>query len=148
MAATSSYKTFLMKGTAGTGSTVTWEKLVSIKDYSDLGGSPELLETTTLDVPMRTYILGIQENEAKTFTLNYESAVYDTLKALEGTELNLAVWFGGTESGGVVTPTGSDGKFSFKGFLSIYVNGKGVNEVREMTLTIAASTPIVKDSGT
>ena len=48
--ATSSYKSFLMK--KGTGDT--YEKLVDIKDYPDIGGSPETLETTTLSDSMQT----------------------------------------------------------------------------------------------
>ena len=42
--ATSSYKSFLMYKKSG----ATYEKLVDIKDYPDIGGSPETLETTTL----------------------------------------------------------------------------------------------------
>ena len=55
--AISSYKTFLMKGT-GT-SEITWSKLIDIKDYPDLGGTPEMLETTTLSDGSQTYIPGI-----------------------------------------------------------------------------------------
>lgn len=142
MSATSTYKTFLMLGTTS-GSSTTWAKLIDIKNYPDLGGSPELLETTTLSDGMRTNILGIQGNDAMEFTSNYSKADYNTVKALEGTEQDLAIWFGGTESGGVVTPTGSDGKFTFKGFVSVRANGGDVNAVREMTTTVAASTPIV-----
>lgn len=58
-----------------------------------------------------------------------------------------AVWFGGTESGGSVTPTGSDGKFSFKGQLSVYPTGGGVNEVVGMNITIAPTTVITLDDG-
>ena len=53
---------------------------------------------------------------------------------------------GATENRGVVTPTGSDGKFEFKGTPSVYVNGAGVNEVVGMTITFAASTPVTKAS--
>ena len=52
------------------------------------------------------------------------------------------MWFGGTEEAGVVTPTGTDGKFEFKGQLSAYPVGGGVNEVVDMNITIAPSTPI------
>ncbi len=138
--ASSTYKSFLMKGT-GTG-TITYSKLVDIKSYPDLGGSPELLETTTLSDPMRTNILGIQANDSMEFTCNYTPSDYTTLKGLENQELNLAVWFGGTETNGVPTPTGSEGKFTFKGYLSVHANGGEVNAVREMTVTVAASTPI------
>lgn len=139
MPATSSYKSFLMYKPS---SKSDYEKLVDIKSYPDLGGAPELLETTTLSDKMRTNILGIQANENMDFTCNYTKEDYTKIQALEGTEQDLAVWFGGTESGGVVTPTGSEGKFSFKGNVSVYANGAEVNAVRDMTVTAAASTPI------
>lgn len=142
--AISTYKIFLMKGT-GTG-TITYSKLVDIKEFPDLGGEPEMLDTTTLSDGARTYIPGIQETEALTFTANYTSADFTTLKALEGSEGDYAVWLGGTVSDGVATPTGSDGKFSFKGYLSVFVAGGGVNEVVDMTITIAPTTVIKKDS--
>lgn len=139
MPATSSYKSFLMYKPSGSSD---YEKLVDIKSYPDLGGAPELLETTTLSDKMRTNILGIQANENMDFTCNYTKEDYTKIQALEGTEQDLAVWFGGTENGGVVTPTGSEGKFSFKGNVSVYANGAEVNAVRDMTVTAAASTPI------
>ena len=139
--AISTYKVFLMKKTSET-----WGKLIDIKDFPDLGGSPELLETTTLSDKMQTYIPGIQSLDALEFTANYTKNDYTTLKALEGVENDYAVWFGGTESGGVITPTGNDGKFSFKGALSVFASGGGVNEVVDMTITIAPSTPITMDT--
>ena len=137
--ATSSYMTFLMK--KGTGDT--YEKLIDIKDFPDLGGAPEMLETTTLSDNMQTFIEGIQSQDALEFTANYDLAVYTTLTALKGQETEYAVWFGGTEgTDGTPTPTGSEGKFKFKGYLTPRVVGKGVNEVREMIISIAPSTPI------
>lgn len=134
----STYKVFLMM--KGEGST--YSKLIDIKDFPDLGGSPEMLETTTLSDKMQTYIPGIQSLDALEFTANYTKTDYATLKALEGTEKDFAVWFGGTEAGGVITPTGTDGKFEFSGQLSAFPVGGGVNEVVDMTVTIAPSTPI------
>jgi hypothetical protein len=136
--AISTYKVFLMKSTDGS----TYEKLIDIKDFPDLGGSPEMLETTTLSDAMQTYIPGIQSLDALEFNSNYTKEDFDTLKALEGIEMSFAVWFGGTVTGGVATPTGSDGKFEFKGQLSVFPTGGGVNEVVGMTITIAPSTPI------
>jgi hypothetical protein len=136
--AISTYKVFLMKSTEGS----VYEKLIDIKDFPDLGGSPEMLETTTLSDSMQTYIPGIQSLDALEFTANYTKADFDDLKELEGKEMSYAVWFGGTVEGGVATPTGSDGKFNFKGQLSVFPVGGGVNEVVGMTITIAPSTPI------
>ena len=137
--AISTYKVFLMKGgTEGT----TYSKLVDIKDFPDLGGAPEMLETTTLSDGMQTFIAGIQSLDALEFTANYTLTDFETLKALEGTTQKYAVWFGGTVASGVVTPTGTDGKFVFDGQLSVFPVGGGVNEVVDMTITIAPSTPI------
>ena len=135
--AISTYKSFLMHKKSST-----YEKLVDIKSFPDLGGSPELLETTTLSDGMTTNILGIQSLDALEFECNYTKEDYAKLKAMEGTVADFAVWLGGTVSGNTVTPTGSEGKFEFKGQLAVYVNGGGVNEVVNMTVSIAASTPI------
>lgn len=135
--AISTYKVFLMiKKDA------VYEKLVDIKDFPDLGGEPEMLETTTLSDKMQTYIPGIQNLDALAFTANYTKEKFTELKGMEGTEHDYSVWFGGTEENGVVTPTGSDGKFDFKGQHSVYAVGAGVNEVVDMNITIAPSTPI------
>ena len=135
--ANSTYKIFpMMKNSS------TYEKLIDIKDFSDLGGSPEMLETTTLSDKMQTYIPGIQSLDALEFTANYTKEDFTKLKALEGQEKEFAVWFGGTEEANVLTPTGTDGKFEFKGQLSAFPVGGGVNEVVDMTVTIAPSTPI------
>ena len=140
--AISTYKIFLMmkKDTS-------YEKLIDIKDFPDLGGSPEMLETTTLSDKMQTYIPGIQSLDALEFTANYTKEDYTKLKALEGKETDFAVWFGGTEESSTLTPTGTDGKFEFKGQLSAYPVGGGVNEVVDMNITIAPSTPITMGEG-
>lgn len=135
--AISTYKVFLMKK-----ETDTYKKLIDIKDYPDLGGAPEMLETTTLSDKMQTYIPGIQSLDALEFNANYTKEDYAKLKALDGQELELSVWFGGTEEGGVITPNGSDGKFNFKGYVSVFVTGGGNNEVVGMTISVAPSTPI------
>lgn len=138
--AISTYKVFLMQK-----NTSAWEKVVDIKEFPDLGGTPEMLETTTLSDKMQTYIPGIQSIDALEFTSNYTLKDYKKLKALEGQDKEYAVWFGGTEAGDTVTPTGSDGKFKFNGQLSVFPVGGGVNEVVDMTITIAPSTPISMD---
>lgn len=137
--AISTYKVFLMKKGS---SDDTWSKLVDIKEFPDLGGEPEMLETTTLSDNMQTYIAGIQSLDGLTFTANYDKEDFQTLKALEGKENDYAVWFGGTGDAGSLTPDGSNGKFSFKGHLSVFPVGGGVNEVVDMSITIAPSTPI------
>lgn len=137
--AISTYKVFLMHKASSEG---TYTKLIDIKEFPDLGGEPEMLETTTLSDNMQTYIAGIQSMDGLSFSANYDMTEYQKLKALEGKKESYAVWFGGTESAGVVTPDGSNGKFTFDGELSVYPVGGGVNEVVGMNITIAPSSPI------
>lgn len=136
MNAISSYNAKLMHGT---GETPTWAQLVPVKTTPQLGGAPEMLETTTLDDNMQTYINGIQSSEAMSFTTNYDSDKYDELKLLENKTEKYAVWFGNDGNG-------SAGKFSFSGQLSVFVNETAVNGIIEMTITVVPSTPIVKDA--
>ena len=127
--AISTYGIFLMH--KGEGSDYT--KLVDIKDFPDLGGAPEMLETTTLSDAMQTYIEGIQSAEALEFTANYTKEDYTKCNALKGKKESYAVYFG---------EEGTNGKFSFDGYLSARVNGGGVNEVVGMTISIAPATAI------
>jgi len=120
-----------------------YEMLVPIKDFPDLGGAPEMLETTTLSDNMQTYIPGIQSLDALEFNTNYNLVDYSKLKLLEGVKKDFAVWFGATGTPPTLVPDGSDGKFEFSGQLSVFPVGGGVNEVVDMTITIAPSTPIV-----
>lgn len=140
--ARSTYKTFLMYKASGGSS---YEKLIDIKDYPDLGGEPEMIETTTLSDKMHTYVDGVQSFDGLPFTANYSLDDYKKIKALEGAEHDFAVWFGGTGEGSTLTPTGSEGKFKFSGTISVYVAGGGVNEATNMTISIAPSTIIEPD---
>lgn len=127
---TSTIGTYLMKGTAGT--PPTYAKLCDIKDYPDLIGAPEALETTDLSKSARTYIEGLKANEQLTFTANYTESDFNTLNSLSGEQL-LAVDFG---------TDGADGRFTFSGYVSVSIIGKGVNEVREMSIVITPTTEI------
>ena len=127
--ARSTYGIYLMHKESGS----TYTKLIDIKDFPDLGGAPEMLETTTLSDSMQTYIEGIQSAEALEFTANYTKEDYTKLNALKGKNEAYAVYFG---------EEGTDGKFEFSGYLSARVNGGGVNEVVGMTISIAPSTEI------
>ena len=116
-----------------TSSATTYTELIAIKDFPDLGGAPEMLETTTLSDNMQTYIPGIQSLDALEFTANYTLADFQKIKALEGQDTPFAVWFGAE---------GANGKFEFNGQISAFPTGGGVNEVVGMTISIAPSTPI------
>lgn len=139
--AISTYKVFLMVAKTGD----TYEKLIDIKSFPNLGGAPERLETTTLSDRMQTFINGIQTLESMEATANYTLTDYKAVKAIANKEQKLAFWFGGTEGvDGKAVPNGEDGKYTFTGHVDAYVTGGGVNEVVGMTISITPSTPIVE----
>ena len=128
--AISTYGVKLMyKKTDGT----SYEKLIDIKSFPDLGGTPEMLETTTLSDNMQTYIPGVQTLDALEFEANYTLENFEKLNALVGIDLPYAVWIG---------ENGENGKFEFNGQISAFPTGGGVNEVIGLTISIAPSTPI------
>lgn len=139
--ATITYKSFLMVKGEGTGAT--YSKVVDIKDYPDILGAPENVETTTLSDPARTYIDGIKGTDGNMdFTANYDLPAVQAIEDLMGEEHDFALWFGGTDgtAGAEATPTGDLGKFGGKGKISYTVSGKGVNDVREIVIHITPTT--------
>lgn len=111
-----------------------YEKLVGIKGIPDLGGAPEMLETTTTSDAMQTYIKGIQSADALEFTCNYNATDFQKIQALGKTDFAIVM---GDETGSVV-----DGCFTFSGEPSVFVASADVNAVVDMTVTIAPSTEI------
>lgn len=136
--------TFLMKSTDGS----SYSKLLDVDSFPDLGSAPEQIDVTTLTDTFRHYIEGVEDTGSLEFTAFYEPTDFSTLQALKGTETYFAVWFGGTKAGSTVTPTGSKGKFEFKGYLSVFVSGGGVNDPVKMTINIAPTTDIDFKAGT
>ena len=106
-------------------------KVVDIKDFPDLISDPELLETTTLSDAQVTNIPGIKGSDMLTFTANYTSADF----AAVNDEANKALFYELSFSDG--------SKFTWQGQHTVGVPGKGVDEVLEFTINVAASTPVV-----
>lgn len=105
-------------------------KVVDIKDFPDLVSDPELLETTTLSDAQVTNIPGIKGSDMLTFTCNYTSADFAAVNDDANTPLFYVLEF-------------SDGSsFNWQGQHTCGLPGKGVNEVVEFTINIAASTAV------
>ncbi len=106
-------------------------KVIDIKDFPDMIGEPEMLETTTLSDAQVTNIPGIKSSEMLTFTYNFTKEDFSKVEADAGKALHYALVF-------------SDGsKFTWQGQHSSGLPGKGVNEVIEATVNIAASTEVI-----
>lgn len=139
--AISTIGSYLMHSTDGT----TYSKLIDIKDYPDMIAPPNNLQATTLSDEEHWYIPGVKDTGGNMeFTANYTAADFATIKALEGTEGNFAIWFGDNAG----TPDGHNGKFSFKGYPYASKKGGDVDAVSEMTVGIVPSTSIAFNAGT
>ncbi len=106
-------------------------KVVDVKDFPDLGGAPEMLETTTLSDQIQTYIMGIQGSDMMEFTCNYTKADFQAVLQNANKDLYYALEFGNN---------GSEGIFEWQGRHTAWVVGAGVNAVTEFKIGIAPST--------
>ena len=105
-------------------------KVVDIKDFPDLMGSPNMLETTTLSDAQVTNIPGIKSSDLMTFTCNYTSADFAAVNDDANTALYYVLEF-------------SDGsKFSWQGQHVCGMPGKGVDEVVDFTINVVPSTEV------
>ena len=109
-------------------------QLCDIKDFPDLGGAPEMLESTTLSDPSQVFVPGIKTSQSLEFTANYSATDYTAVNALTTTTA-FTIEFGAAGAGGT---------FAFSGTASAYVVGAGVNEVVDMKIVIVPSTAITK----
>lgn len=110
-------------------------KKVDIKDFPDLFGDPNLLETTTLANKQQTYIPGILSSDMKAFTANYTAADFKACNDDADKDLYYSLEF-------------SDGsKFTWQGKHTMGLPGKGVDEVIEMTINVVPSTDITFSQG-
>lgn len=129
--AISSYGVVLKWGT----SSEAVAKKVDIKDFPDLFGDPNLLETTTLANKQQTYIPGILSSDMKAFTANYTAADFKACNDDADKDLYYSLEF-------------SDGsKFTWQGKHTMGLPGKGVDEVIEMTINVVPSTDITFSQG-
>ena len=126
--ATSTANTILKSASTSEGPFV---KLLDITDYPDLGGTPNMLDTTDLTATkIKTSILGLQEVPDLTFEANYTDTDYSTLDAMTGVHFFELEFSNG-------------GSFKWEGELSVYAVGAGVDEVRKMMITLSAETEMV-----
>lgn len=106
------------------------QKVIDIKDFPDMIGDPEMLETTTLSDAQVTNIPGIKSGDMLSFTYNFTKEDFTKVESDAGKKLHYALTF-------------SDGsKFVWEGQHTSGLPGKSVNEVIDATINIASSTPV------
>lgn len=105
-------------------------KVIDIKDFPDMIGEANMLETTHLGDSQQTFIPGIKQSETLSFTYNYTSADFAKVEA----DANKALFYELAFSDG--------SSFTWQGQHTSGLPGKGVDEVIEATVNIAASTAV------
>lgn len=107
-----------------------YDKITDIKDFSDLSEPPEGIETTTMSDTAQTFIQGLVQQSAVTFTLNFEPEDYAKIEKV------------GQSQKAVCLLLQNNCLFKCaKAQFSITVAGGSVNEVVNATLTV---TPAAK----
>lgn len=115
-----------------------YDKLVDITNYPDLGATPTKLDTTDLSATnFKTSILGLQDVPDLTFEANYTSEAYALIEGLTGKQL-FQLEFGAD---------GAFGTFNWEGEIRVYAVGGAVDEVRKMTVVLSSETPLVFTPG-
>lgn len=139
--ARTTYQTYLMHSDDGE----SWTKLVDIKEFPDLGKTPDTIDVTTLTHNQKTYLQDILDPGQLEFNANYDLEDYKKIKELEHKTQHYAVWFGGDGAGLAATPNGNAGKYKFEGEITVWVKGGGVSAAVDMGIAIAVSTEITLD---
>jgi hypothetical protein len=136
--ASSTIDTYL--GIKVSGDSESYDKLVDIKDFPDMGGSPEQIETTTLSNRVSTFVNGVQSMSSLEFLANYTLDDYKRIKKFQdGNVYEFCIIFGKSADG---TTYGELGAFTWQGSLSAWLVGGGVNAVREMRISISATNEV------
>lgn len=118
---------YLLTGTLNNDGDIIYTPLVEVKDWPDITGVREALDATTTANKANSNIEGVQANDTKTFTCNYNKTDFEKIKALNGNEQYIAFLFG---------RNGEHGRFVGKAYVSAAVNGNAVNEIVNMTVTL------------
>ena len=108
-------------------------KMCPITSYPDLIGTPEKIDTTSLDNTQETSIPGVKKLDTMEFEANYDKTVYSTLSANEKKDGYFELEFG---------TGGADGVFEWQGMYTLSVLGGGTNEARKMKIVVTPSTDI------
>lgn len=123
-----------------------WYKVVDIKDYPAMGGSPEKIEATTLTNETSTFVTGVQTLDAFEFLANFTQEEYAAIRSYQTAAkiFKFALAFGKPNG----TTYGNLGVFTWNGQLSIWVEGGSVNGVREMKIYVSAATEVTLEPST
>lgn len=112
-----------------------------IKQYPDLGGSPEQIEVTDCDDDTQKNVPGVASSDSIDFTANFKEDVFNTLNSLIESAGKNDMFFRL-----VFGDAGQYGAFAWEGKMAVRISGADVNSAREMVISLFPSTEIVDDT--
>lgn len=130
----------LSYGALGSGGTMpsTWTDLLGCTEIPEIGGSPDTVESTTLDnLKYRTYVKGLQDLGTLDFPFNLEKpAASANINVIAGLDEDTLYGWKITYASGITV--------TFKAKPSYSFNAAGVNELESFTLhLIPVSEPTI-----
>lgn len=116
------------------GSSNTYTDIAGLKEVPDMGADPELVDNTALTDSIVHNEVGIGDAGSMDYVFRFDNSTaqsnYRVCKGLEGTKTSFEQSF-------------ADGtKFHFDAIPSVRVNGGGVNDPAEFTMTLALQSDI------
>lgn len=131
----STIETYLYIGTESA------DTLFHIKQYPDLGGSPEQIEVTDCDDDTQKNVPGVASSDSMDFTANFKEDVFNTLNSLIESAGENDMFFRL-----VFGDAGQYGAFAWEGKMAVRISGADVNSAREMVISLFPSTEIIDDT--
>lgn len=128
-----------------------YTKLCDITSTPDLEQTPEALDATTLSDFMHKYVQGLKDpGGSLEFGAWFTAADMTTVNAIANTEVDLAIWYGGTVASGAttVTPSGSILKAAFTGYVNYAPAGAEVDAVIPANVTVTPTSAMAYTIGT
>lgn len=105
--------------------------LADLQNFPDFLPANSALDATTLANDMRVYVQGIKETpESLDFTFLYSGALLKKITTAEGVKKSFQIKFPDNVT------------FTFGGYISAGIMGKGVNEVLQLNASVTPATDI------
>ncbi len=129
-------RAYLMCDEAGSGS---WAKLCDIRSFPEIGGEPNLIDTTTMSDDEETAVQGIKKRPgSSTFDARFTKEMWKKIKGMDGKTVKFALWFGANSVG---EPDGHHCKFEGEGTVSVSLKGGSIDSIVEASVALAMSKP-------
>lgn len=116
-----------------------FEKLCDIRSFPEIGGEPNMIDTTTMSDDEETAVEGIKKRPgASNFDARFTKDMWKKIKDLEGQTKKFQLWFGATAEG---EPDGHLCKFGGAGTANVRLKSGAIDSIVEASVSLTMSEP-------